>query len=531
MADWDEASYIVNKILSGVKLGQVTGIPPRNMMNFSVSAGNQQIKIKAGVPDNTVIDGQLLCTCAGVRIMRKTSSAPIGPEDGTLILDLKAGNMADLVDTGLVNGVTYYYAFYPYSDHGVYNYNMFNVLHTTPSPIKYWAFNQNFADKNPATTITYPTGFANSNFAKMLTNEGTGTATYGGWEGFLKETLKNYPAMVKKTGEIDYLLDPADYTKKKEGGAKSDYNNLNYNGGAFAWLNRIYMLETYSGNKESREVQFADGPADGFTPVGFYDGENNVLEGIWLPMGYMDASGRTLISGTTPVTSKTCDMEKAIVDAFSTKARFLGGPIMNVLRDLEYMLFKSTDIQLQAGHGRSNAGNSAIVANAVVANGNVEGWKGTNNKTTMNKYFHSQVLGSYQTYIRDPYTITISGVEKMSPNYNYNLAGNGYINAGVTLSTSSGWSYASHLIPLSDPKLGSQQKQENTGSTTTGICDGGPYGNVGDTNVALRLGFCTQDLTNGPALLSLGSTPSYSLWTVGVGVILLPPAGYAPQVE
>lgn len=530
-ANWDEAKYIINKILSGVKLEQVSGIPPRNMSNFSVSAGNQQIKIKAGVPDNTIIDGQLICTCAGVRIMRKASSAPIGPEDGALVLDLKAGNVADLVDQGLVNGVTYYYAFYPYSDHGVYNYNMFNVLSATPSPIKYWAFNQNFEDKNPATTITYPTGFTNSNFEKMLTNEGTGAATYGGWEDFLKKTLKNYPAMVKKTGEIDYLLNPADYTKKKEGDTGSDYNNLNYEGGAFAWMNRIYMLETYSGNKESREVQFADGPADGFTPVGFYDGENKVLEGIWLPMGYMDASGRTLIAGTTPVASKTCAQEKAIIDAFSPRARFLGGPIMNVLRDLEYMLFKSTDIQLQAGHGRCSAGDSAgVTKNAVVANGGVEGWKGTDTKNKLNKYFHSQVLGSYQQWIRDPYTISINGVEKMSPNYNYNLDGNGYIDTGITLSTSPGWQYASHLIPLADPKLGSQPKQENTGSTTTGLCDGGPFGHASDTRIALRLGFCSYGLIDGPATLDLHSSVASANQYNGVGVILLPPAGYAPEI-
>lgn len=529
-ANWDEARYIINKILSGVKLIQVTGIPPRNMTNFSLTAGHQEIKIKAGVPDNTVIDGQLICTCAGVRIVRKASSAPIGPEDGTLVLDLKAGNVADIVDTGLVNGVTYYYAFYPYSDHGVYNYNMANVLYASPTLIKHWAFNQNFADKNPATTITYPTGFTNSNFAKMLTNEGTGIATYGDWEDFLKETLKNYPAMVKKTGEIDYLLNPADYTKKKEDGTGSDYNNLNYNGGAFAWLNRIYMRETYSGNKESREVQFADGPADGFTPVGFYDGENNVLEGIWLPMGYMDNYGRTLIAGTTPSSNKTFDQQKALIDEFSPRARFLGGPIMNVLRDLEYMLFKSTDIQLQAGHGRCMAGFQAIVANAVVANGAVEGWKGTNAKTQMNKYFHSQVLGSYQEWTRDPYTMTFGGVEKISPNYNYNLAGNGYINAGVNLTTNSAWQYASHLVPLADPKLGSQPKQENTGSTTTGLCDGGPYGNASGTKIAMRLGSVIHDLNSGPATLYLNDEPSVVNWDVGVGVILLPPAGYAPQV-
>lgn len=505
-ANWDEAKYIINKILSGVKLEQVTGIPPRNMTNFSVSAENQQIKIKAGVPDNTVIDGQLLCTCAGVRIIRKASSAPIGPEDGTLVLDLKAGNMADLVDAGLVNGITYYYAFYPYSDHGVYNYNMFNVLHATPTPIKYWAFNQNFADKNPETTITYPTGFTNSNFEKMFTNEETGTATYGGWEDFLKKTLKNYPAMVKKTGEIDYFLNPADYTKKKEDGTLSDYNNLNYDGGAFAWLNRIYMLETYSENKESREVQFVDAPADGFTPVGFYDGENNVLEGIWLPMGYMDDSGRTLIAGTTPINYSFGDTEKSLMENRYPRARFLGGPIINVLRDLEYMLFKSTNIMYTAGSGRCSTGYKVWVPNNIVANGPVEGWKGTNSNLELNKYFHSQVLGSYQFFIRDPYTIVINGVEKMSPNYNYDTNnGNGYIDVGVAISTSSTWWVSSHLIPLADPRLGSQPKQENTGSTSTGLCDGGPYGNASGTRVAIRLGNSSNGRIGGPAGLNLNN--------------------------
>lgn len=528
MANWDEAKYIINKILSGVKLQQVTGIPPRNMSNFSVTAGKQQIKIKAGVPDNTVIDGQLLCTCAGVRIVRKASSAPIGPNDGTLILDLKAGRAADLVDTGVVNGVTYYYGFYPYSDHGVYNYNMVNVLNATPSSTKYWAFDQNFADKNPATTITYPTGFTNSNFEKMLTRQGVGTTTYGGWEDFLKETLKNYPAMVKKTGEMDYALDPTDYTKKKEGGGKSDYNNLNYNGGAFAWLNRIYMRETYSGDKESREVQFADGPADGFTPVGFYD-ENTVVEGIWLPMGYMDAAGRTLIAGTTPVTGKTCSQEKEIIDTFSSKARFLGGPIMNVLRDLEYMLFKSTDIQLQAGQGRSGS-TSGVIANDVVANGNVEGWKGTGSSKVLNKYFHSQVLGSYQLMLRDPYTISINGIEKMAQNYNYNLSGSSYLPTGVTLLARSNTVYSSHLIPLADPRLGSQPKQENTGSSSTGLCDAGPFASTSGTQAALRLGSYEESSACGPAYLRLNishSTANYE--GAGVAVILLPPAGYSPE--
>jgi hypothetical protein len=462
--------------------------------------------------------------------MRKTGSAPISPEDGTLIAEVAAGTSYEYIDTNKVNGVTYYYAFFPYSDHGVFNYNMANVKSATPSAIKYWAFDQNFADKDPATTISYPTGFTNSTFDKMMTNEGAGTATAGDWSPFLQDTLKNYPFMVKKTGEADYQLNPNDYTKKMDGDA-SDYNNTSYAGGAFAWLNKIYKMEEYSSNGESREVQFADGPADGFVPMGFYDFEKNEMDGIWLPMGYMDASGRTLIAGTTPCASKTCDQEKALIDAFSSRGVFLGGPILNLLRDLEYMLFKSTDIQATAGHGRCNAGSQAVINNAVVANGNVPGWKGTSDKKTMNKYFHSQLLGSYQQWTRDPYLITISGKMYASPYYEYDLTGSKYVNTGITLATSSAWTYASHLISMGDEKLGSINKQENTGSTSTGLCDGGPYGNTSGTRIAIRLGDCSGDLIDGPASVYLGNEASYAYWHIGVGVLLLPPVGYAPEVQ
>lgn len=526
---WDEAKYVIDEVLAGMSTKQVTGIPPQNMSIFSVTGGNAQSKVRCKAPENTVIDGQLICTVKGVRIMRKTASAPISPEDGVLVGDIPAGKEVELTDTGLVNGVTYYYAFFPYSDHGVYNYNAVNVRSVTPSAITFWAFDQNFADKNPATTITYPSGFANETFAKMMTNEGSGTATAGDWLDFLQTTLKNYPFMVRKTGQIDYQLNENDYTQKKEGG-QSDYNNTGYDGGAFAWLNKIYMKEEYGNSGETREVQFADGPADGFLPVGFYDFEKRELEGLWLPMGYMDANGRTLIAGTTPCASKTCDQERTLISAFSPRAVFLGGPIMNVLRDLEYMLFKSTDIQATAGHGRCNAGSQQVINNAVVANGNVPGWKGTATKTTMNKYFHSQVLGSYQQWLRDPYTITIAGREKMSAYYEYDLTGAKYIDTGITLATNTAWQYASHLISCGNALLGSQPKQENTGSTSTGLCDGGPYGNNAGTRVSVRLGPCAYDLIDGPATLALSNEASNAAWYSGVGLLLLPPAGYAPEV-
>lgn len=399
--------------------------------------------------------------------------------------------------------------------------------------IKIYGFRHDMANvTDTLTNITYIAGTENENYQKMMTNEGEGTATPGSWGNFLSDVLYNKPAMVKKDGTLDYWLDPDDYTKKLDGTA-SDYNNLNYTGaGAFAWIQKAYMKEEYTNNGDTRDVYFAFGgkPNDDYHPVGFLcaDGE---LEGVWIPMGYMDASGRTLVAGTTPIDSKTCQQEKAIIDTIGTRARFYGGAITNFMRDLMYMLFKSTDIQKYGGYGRCNDRSQQVIANANVANGNVVGFKGTGDKKTMNKAFHSQLLFSYQQYCRDPYTLLVNGALKYSDNYEYDISGGTYKIAGDTTwsSLNGGWHYGSHLEKSGD-SFGSTPKKENNASTSTGLCDG-LYCNTSGVRVARRFGYCNGDLISGPGCLLLADGASSAYWYSGVGVLLLPPVGYDPKTN
>lgn len=527
MADFTGAQYAADEVRNYIKTDQITGIPPKNLDAFLVKnngTGSLKISVKSG---DTVLEGQTVCTCAGVRVIRKKGSAPKNINDGEVVFDHAGSGVYEYEDKGLSDGSTYYYQAFPYSDHGVYNRSAANVRKGVPEPVHYWAFDQNFSDRSPDSSISYPIGFENYGIDPMLTNEGTakGAATAGGWASFLTETLRNYPYMVHKDGSADYALDPDDYTKRADDGQPSDYDNTDYEGGAFAWLNKIWMKEEYTEDGESRRVTFADSGTEGFHAIGFHDGTDE-LEGIWLPMGYMDAAGRTLISGTTPCASKTCEQEWVLLQQFSSRARFLGGPIINVLRDLLYMLFRSTDIQGKAGHGRCNAGTSAVIANAVVTNGAVQGWKGTNDQKTMNKYFHSQLLGSYQQWIRDPYTLLIAGKMLVNRYYQYNLAGIGYDDPNISWPTDSAWYYPSHLQYLGDGH-GSTPKHENTGTSATGLCDG-VYSNAAGTRVALRLGACLDALLAGPASLSLSYEASLAVWNIGAGCALLPSAGYAP---
>lgn len=524
MGAFPEAQYAIDEILEGITLGQVTGIPPQNMKSFTVTSKNNGAMIKWQLPDDTVIDGQTICTAKGVKILRKAVTPPASIDDGDVIGDYLGDGQYE--DTGLTNGVTYYYAAFPHSDHGVYNFNPVNVKKVVPSDVKFWAFDQNFADKNPATTITYPAGYENEGYAPMLTNEGTGAATAGDWADFLENVLQNKPAMVKPTGELDYWLDPNDYTKKADGTA-SDYNNTSYVGGAFAWIKKIYVKEEYASDGSSRRVIFADKTQDGFVPLGFVDFNDRELEGGWIPMGYMDANGKTLIAGTQPCAGKTNNQERALITAFSSRAVNFGGPILHLLRDLEYMLFKSTDIQLQAGHGKCNAGSQAVAQNAVVANGPVVGWKGTNAKNQMNKYFHSQVLGSYQVWLRDPYTLVVNGLFKVSPHYKYDASGNTYTAIDLQTPTSSGGpNYPSKLIKHVDD-YGSEVVMDNTGTTSTGMCDG-YWWSASETMMARRLGAAGHDLAVGPAALIVIDAASYATWDAGAAIYLLPEPEYEP---
>jgi hypothetical protein len=244
-------------------------------------------------------------------------------------------------------------------------------------------------------------------------------------------------------------------------------------------------------------------------------------------MFYMDENGRT-ISGTQPVYGKTADAERSLITAFSSRACHFGGPVMNLLRDLAYLLTRSTDIQTHWGEGcMSSYVNSSplygVKKNAVVGG---EQFYGCSGGATLNKAFHSIVIQSFQQLLRDPMTLLSSGKMLVSKYYSlYSLTGSGYTDTGYTYSTSSGWRYAAKLQPVSG--FGSVHQDDGGGSTATGCCDGQYYNNSG-VRVGRRLGYCNSGLTGGPGCLDLYYEASYATWSCGVGVLLCPSAGYAP---
>lgn len=98
---------------SGVKVADVSSV------GYEMATG--QVSVTWTDPDDVVYQGASLARWAGTKLVRKTGSAPANETDGTLVVDSTVKNAYSTtayVDSGLVDGTTYYYRLFPYTDVG-----------------------------------------------------------------------------------------------------------------------------------------------------------------------------------------------------------------------------------------------------------------------------------------------------------------------------------------------------------------------------------------------------------------------------
>ena len=344
----------------------------------------------------------------------------------------------------------------------------------------------------------------NKDFTPISLNKDTGTMTLNSWADF-PIIVANKPWMVRADGTPDYRLDENDYTKKEDVPGRHRRN--------------------------------------GFEPVGFKDPSNNVLEGVWIPMFYgsilgADTSTPKMVSlaGLQPCYNNTTDKEHTAIANFSSRAAFLGGGIVQTITDLLIMFAKSTNSQEAYGYGNSSgydaslAPTNGVKQNAVVGGGQ---FYGTKDAKSLNKIFHSIVLGTYQQWMRDPYTLLVNGRYKVSKNYTYDVTGAKYQDTGISLpkmlnddgSTQKTGIFYPHKYQTV-PGFGAVPVHPCKGSTSTGGCDG-LWQNVEIVAVARRFGHGDHGTTDGLRCLVVNVTAGDAYWSIGAAVLLLPPVGVA----
>lgn len=413
---------------------------------------------------------------------------------------------------------------------------IYNLLVAEPV----WGFVEHMDIKSPSARVT-PIGL-NKNYKNITRNTSTGAVSLNDWADH-PVIRANKPYMVKSDGTPDYRLSETDYTKKADGTTASDVSNTSYDGGAFAWFPKIYKYEKMEGN--DRTVLFSMQARDGYEPNGFIDPSNNVLEGVWLPMFYgsrLGADGSTpkmvSLAGLQPSYNTTTVQERTAMQNFSARAQFLGGPIVETIIDFLIMISGTTDLQTAFGKGNCSGYDASLAPtygvkqNAVVGGGQ---FYGTDDTKSLNKIFHSIVLGSYQQWMRDPYEVVVNGTVKVSKNYTYDLTGATYSDTGIRVPNNMTWDSNHNALAYPTeyktvPGYGAVPAGEMSGgSTATGGCDGlwrkDPTQTF--TAVARRFGDCDGGLAGGPRARCWDGAAGNAYWGVSAADLLLPPVGVA----
>lgn len=405
-------------------------------------------------------------------------------------------------------------------------------------PRSYYGFIEHNAVKSPSQRIEY-IGI-NKDYTPIQINMGGGYDLHS-WLLF-PTILANKPYMVHSNGMPDYRLDENDYTKKEDGTA-SDVSNTSYDGGAFSWIMKIYKKEFMAGT--DRYVMFSFIEQEGFEPIGFIDEDGSVLEGMWIPMFYgsvlnADTEKPKMVSlaGLQPGYGRTTEQEHTAIVNFSSRAAFYGGPIAETINDLLIMFAKTTELQGAYGQGNSGGYDASLAPtygvkqNAVVGGGQ---FYGTNDCKSLNKIFHSIVLGSWQQWQRDPYEVVVNGRVKVSKNYKYDPTGAAYTDTGITVPDNMTWD--SNHNALEYPTEYRTVKgygavpggQMKGGSTSTGGCDGLWRKDPKQAFVAVcqRFDGCGTGGDGGPRARDWVDPADHAWWGTGASELLRPPVGVA----
>lgn len=123
--------------------GGGTTVTPKPVNNPTIENANASVIIKWQDPENTVINGSTFSTWAGTKLVMKETGYPANPDDGTLVVDNTTRDKYKTIGytvTGLTNGKQYYFALFPYSTDGAYNYDAGNRLLGEPEDLKIVTF-------------------------------------------------------------------------------------------------------------------------------------------------------------------------------------------------------------------------------------------------------------------------------------------------------------------------------------------------------------------------------------------------------
>lgn len=417
------------------KIGKMgSGIGPNNMSTFAVYVGDGKLQVKATLPEDTVIDGNLLCTVKGAKILINADHAPENEDDGELLYNLlRAEGTKTIEKTGLTNDKVYYLAAFPYSDQDVYNRNAENQRTGTPKAYILYGFKIEKNNSNPATRVTYTEMAAGKTPASM--NFTAGSFDYGDWADawFVSG---NVPYMVKSNGQLDYELDHSNQTLKKAGGA-SDVSNASYDGNAMSLFPLVWFKRWEDTDFEYVNICNIQLDND-YHAYAHQRADGTVADYKLLPMfkGSLLNSKLRSLADKAPMVSTTATQETAYATNNGANWYIFSYSEWNMVKDLLTLISKSDNGQTAFGYGCGGA-SAAQNTGTLKTKGQFFGYSQAQSTVNSVKVFYLEDWWG-NVWSRCAGLINANGAIKYKLTRPYNFDGAGYTSAGVTPSGTNG---------------------------------------------------------------------------------------------
>lgn len=469
----------------------IMNMTPQPIKNISLMYNKETgyVEIKFTEPDDTYIDGQLLCAIEKIVLVRKKDSEPLSIDDGDKILELKRNNFGayskyPFVDTSFTPNIgdIYYYKAFPVSTMGYVNDFSQNSKMIEVKDIIIYGFKLDQNESDPASMITYLSDCKNVNYASAYMDYDSDTFNYGDWaDAWFIKKLK--PCMLKYDGTVDYELNPNDYTKKLDG-TDSDIANDSYEGNAMMGIPKVYWKIVDNGD-DTANIYIADDKADeDYVCWSHIDNNGNEIDYCYMPIyaGSVVSNKLRSLSGKTPMANKTTTNEITYAKANNTGSDviwytelFNDRMLINLLL---LLIGKSTNTQLIFGTGNNKS--YVSISNTGVKNTgtmNTKGlfWGNQDNKSGVKVFGIENWYGNQWRRIGG--WINDKGTQKIKMTYGqsdgstvdgYNLDGNGYITIGNSTPSGTNGGYISKMLITDNCLIPTVV----SGSATTYYCDG-----------------------------------------------------------
>ncbi len=387
-----------------------SGFPPSNVINPRIKAHNRRLTIYWEDPEDTVIDGQTVCTWKGTKLVQKVGSFPENVKDGILLIDNQEKNKYR--DNGfdvnnLNNGTMYYFQLFPYSDKKTVNENPANRLNAEPVYYRKMTAIIDLSNSNPATCVTYA-----DNAEEMV----PGSAD---WDVF----FGHYPCLFKDHAVVG-RLNPNNF-EQFEDGTPADISSGNAGDAMIAFPRRGVKIST-SGNLIT--VSMTDEPdSPEFKYYAHTKGShrrNYFYLGIY--KGYYDGSKLRSLSGKAPTTNRTLRDFRHYAQV--NGPRYAQSAFYQlVFRQVMYLLkYKHLNSQVAVGKGYVSGNSAAIATGGTNAKGMDFGE--TTGKLQMKLFGIEDFWGNYYEWVDG--ICTDSSHNILVGTEGFNNAGVGYTNHG-----------------------------------------------------------------------------------------------------